>query len=294
MQSIEQTTSENLAQTLAKEMKQPVEIACGPIPGLYYPQGSVVKRIALPPGWTMVEKDDEKLLDSPVRKKASVRIKDTDSFIAYTKRHGSLADCTIWCEADYTQGSVDFLAILNDHGDERHAAQWRDHRAQYRPVKSEEWSRWVHQNKKPLTQTEFALFVEDNIKDIASVDGQPNGAQMLEMALTFEANQDMRFKSAVRLQNGGVQMSFVQDDDAQTLQKMQVFDRFSIGIPVFWNGEAYRIDARLRYRVRDGKLSFWYELIRPDKVLESATQTLIDKIRQETGNPFFFGDPFSN
>ena len=94
------------------------------------------------------------------------------------------------------------------------------------------------------------------------------------------------------LQNGGVQMSFVQDDDAQTLQKMQVFDRFSVGMPVFWNGEAYRIDARLRYRVRDGKLTFWFELIRPDKVLEAATTTLIQIIREKTGNPFFFGEPF--
>lgn len=117
---------------------------------------------------------------------------------------------------------------------------------------------------------------------------------MLEMALTFEANQDMRFKSAIRLQSGGVQMQFVQDDDAQTLQKMQVFDRFSLGFPVFWNGDAYRIDARLRYRVRDGKLTFWFELIRQDKVLESATQTLISQIREKTGNPFFFGDPFAS
>ena len=146
--------------------------------------------------------------------------------------------------------------------------------------------------KAPFDQAGFASFIEENLKDIASVDGSPTGAQMLEMALTFEANQDMRFKSAIRLQNGGVQMSFVQDDDAQTLQKMQVFDRFSIGFPVFWNGDAYRVDARLRYRVRDGKLTFWFELIRQDKVLEAATQTLIATIREKTGNPFFFGNPF--
>lgn len=115
---------------------------------------------------------------------------------------------------------------------------------------------------------------------------------MLEMALSFEANQDMRFKSAIRLQNGGVQMSFVQDDDDQTLQKMQLFERFAIGIPVFWNGDAYRIEARLRYRVRDGKLTFWYDLLRQDKVLEAATKTVIEQIRTNTGNPFFFGEPF--
>jgi len=131
------------------------------------------------------------------------------------------------------------------------------------------------------------------LQDIASCEGSPTGAQMLQMALSFEANQDTRFKSAIRLQNGGVQMSFVQDDDAQTLANMQMFDRFSLGLPVFWNGDAYQVDARLRYRVKEGKLSLWYELIRPDKKLESSTKTLIEKIKAETGRAFFFGNPFA-
>jgi len=48
-----------------------------------------------------------------------------------------------------------------------------------------------------------------------------------------------------------------------------------------------------RYRVRDGKLTFWFELIRQDKVLDAATQTLIAQIREKTDNPFFFGEPFA-
>jgi uncharacterized protein YfdQ (DUF2303 family) len=157
---------------------------------------------------------------------------------------------------------------------------------------SEEWKRWIGKNNVSLQQAEFALFLEENSRDIRSVEGSPSGAQMLQMSLEFEANQDMRFKSAVRLQSGGVRMSFVQDDDNQTQANMQMFDQFSIGIPVFWNGDAYSMDARLRYRVRDGKLIFYYSLIRADKVLEAATQTMIRVIRDKTGNPFFFGDPF--
>lgn len=275
----------NIAETLAREMKQPIEI-------ISEPNGNL-KRVALPPGWTMVEKDDDqKLLANPRRKLAKVRLHDAESFIDYNNRHGSLADSTIWCLADYKAGKVGFTAILNDHGEEEWEAAWRDHRATFSPEFSEEWNRWTGMHKKPFTQPDFAAFIEDNLKDIASVESSATGAQMLEMAVTFEANQDMRFKSAIRLQNGGVQMSFVQDDDAQTLQKMQVFDRFSLGLPVFWNGDAYRLDARLRYRVRDGKLTFWFELIRADKVLEAATQTLIGVIREKTGTPFFFGEPF--
>lgn len=277
----------NIVEALAREMKQPIEIASEP--------GGNIKRIALPPGWTLAEKDDDaKLLTQPRRKLAKVKLIDAESFIDYIKRHGSMTDSTIWCIADYKVGRVNFLGILNDHGEDEAKAAWRDHRASFTPEFSEEWARWIGKHKQHFSQADFASFIEDNLKDIASVEGQPTGAQMLEMALTFEANQDMRFKSALRLQSGGVQMSFVQDDDAQTLQKMQVFDRFSIGLPVFWNGDAYRIDARLRYRVRDGKLTFWFELIRQDKVLEAATQTLITTIREKTGNPFFFGDPFQS
>jgi len=276
----------NIAETLAREMKQPIEIISEP--------GANIKRLALPPGWKLEERDDDaKLLSCPRRKKSKVRVDDTDSFVDYVKRHGSLSDSTIWCIADYKKGKVDFSAILNDHGEDENKTGWRDHRATFSPAFSEEWARWNEKHKEPFSQAAFAEFIEDNKQDIASVDGSPSGAQMLEMAVTFEANQDMRFKSAIRLQSGGVQMSFTQNDDAQTIQKMQVFDRFSLGFPVFWNGDAYRLDARLRYRVREGKLTFWYELIRQDKVLEAATKTLIESIRSKTGNPFFFGEPFA-
>ncbi len=275
----------NIAETLAKEMKAPVEIISE--------TAGNMKRVALPPGWTLVEKDDDaKLLSAPRRKVAKVRLHDAGSFIDYTKRHGSMTDSTIWCIADYKAGKVGFTAILNDHGEEESQPAFRDHRATFSPEFSEEWNRWTGKNKQPFNQAAFAEYIEENLKDIASVDGSPTGSQMLEMALAFEANQDMKFKSAIRLQNGGVQMAFTQDDDAGTLAKMSAFDRFTVGFPVFWNGDAYRIDARLRYRVREGKLTFWFELIRQDLILEAATQTLIALIREKTGNPFFFGEPF--
>jgi uncharacterized protein YfdQ (DUF2303 family) len=279
----------NIAETLAREMKAPTEIGSN--------TGGAVRRIALPPGWALKEYDDSKFLAAPLRKRASVQLRTFDDFIQYVKRHGSLTDSTIWCEADYPTGKVAFTAILNDNGEEPEKAAWRDHLAHFQPEFSEEWKRWIANNKKALSQVEFASFIEENVKDVAGpTDGQnlPSGAQMLEMALAFEATQDFRFKSAVRLQNGGQNLSFVQDDDDATIQRMQLFERFAIGIPVFRNGDAYRVDARLRYRVRDAKLTFTYELVRFDKVLEAAANGVITTIREKTGNPFFFGDPFAS
>lgn len=283
---MEQQPQPNIAETLAKEMKQPIVIRES--------TADRISRVAHPPGWQIIQFDDEKYLDAPIRKKATVRLIEINSFIDYIKRHGSLSTSTTWCEVNYYAGEVSFTAILNDHGETEDAPAWRDHTAKFKPEFSEEWIRWNKLNRESLSQAGFAAFIEENLKDIATVNSSPTGGQMLEMALSFEANQDMKFKSAIRLQSGGVNMSFVQTDDAQTIAQMQMFDRFTLGLPVFWGGDAYQVDARLRYRQREGKLTFYYELIRQDKVLEAATQTLIKTIRETTGNPFFYGDPFAS
>lgn len=273
---------QNIAETVAREARKPFPVSN---------ENESYPYIAVPDGWKLENTEKDEAI--PRRKKGKVTVTDSDSFIGYVNRHGSLAASTIWCDANYITGKVSLTAIINDHGEQEGEQQWRDHLATFAPVFSGEWTRWNSKNKEAFGQADFAIFIEGNLKDIASIEGCPSGAQMLEMALSFEANQDMRFKSAIRLQNGGVQMSFVQDDDSQTLAKMQIFDRFSLGLPVFWNGDAYQLDARLRYRVRDGKLTFWFELIRPDKVLEASTKTLIEKIKAETGKPFFFGNSFA-
>lgn len=100
----------NLAETLAKELKKPFEIAGDEL--------SHVRRVALPPGWTLKEIDDEKLLPKPRRKVSSVRLDNANSFIAYVSLHSTL-ESTILFKASYTAGKVEFLAIA---GRRRYAA----------------------------------------------------------------------------------------------------------------------------------------------------------------------------
>lgn len=284
MEKMENRPIENLAQTLAKELPKPFEIASD--------ASVAIRRIALPNGWIFKEIDDEKLLEQPLRKVAKVSLQDASSFVAYVKRHGT-ANSTVWVQADYSSGKISVLAIINDNGQLESDSHWRDHTAIYTPRYAEEWTRWKSGDKKPMTQADFATFLEDNLADIAGSDGFPSGADMLRMAIEFEAKQDMRFKSAIRLQSGGVDLAFVQQEDNGTLEKMKLFDRFAIGVPVFWGDAAYRVEARLRYRVREGKLSFWYELIRADKVLEAAANAIVAKISEEAKRPVFLGNPFA-
>lgn len=278
------TTQNNLAETLARELKKPFELASQ--------EDASVRRIALPPGWSIQEIDDEELQPAPRRKVAAVRLEDTGSMIRYLQLHRS-GGTTLWVSSDYPLGKLEISAILNDHGGSEYGQDWRDHRAYYGPAFSEEWKQWKSNEKRPMGQAEFASFLEDNLADIVGGDQLPSGADMLKMAIDFEAKQDLRFKSAIRLQSGGVDLAFVDQEDSGTLEKMKLFDRFAIGIAVFWGDAAYRIEARLRYRVKEGKLSFWYQLIRADKVIEAAALAIVEKISTETHLAPFFGEPFA-
>ena len=228
--------------------------------------------------------DLEKMLPDPLRKRGTVILHDADSYIAYVKDQGSMSKTRTYCETDYLKGMVKFTGILNDYDEAPH---WQDFRAIYEPQKSVEWNRWVASDKKPMTQIDLALFLEDNLKDIAG--DNPTGTEMLAMAQQLEIRQDFKVKSAVRLQSGGVNLEFIQNDDAGTIERMKVFDRFSIGIAPFFNGQAYKIDARLRYRVGQGEVKFWYELNRTDLTLQNATIDLITKVRETSGFPVLMG-----
>ena len=162
---------------------------------------------------------------------------------------------------------------------------------------SNEFKTWTSNNKNPMNQLEFALFIENNLLDIngdKGEDGLPTGAQMMQMALNLEVTQDSRIKSAVRLQSGGIRLEYVNDDDDATQKTMSVFEKFAIGIPVFWNGDCFKIEARLRYKKDGSKINFWYELVRDDKTFEHAALDMIKKIKTDTQLPFFMGTPFHN
>lgn len=283
LQTLTAETAPNLAETLAREMKEPVKLI------EYHEHNSA--HYALPPGWRAEHFDDSHLLPQPLRKAAKAAVDDVAGFIDYINRHKLEGHSTIWCKADYTTGKVSLLSIIDDHGPFNDSQRWRDHTVSFEPRMSEEWKRWTGMNKKAFSQIEFAAFIEENLKDIATQEGFPTAAQMLEMAVSMEINQDVRFKSAIRLQSGGVQLNYVDKDNEETIQKMQMFERFSLGIPAFWNGSPYRLDARLRYRMKEGACFFYYELIRHDLVLQAATNEMIQTIRDKTGLPFFFGSP---
>lgn len=272
----------NIAETIAREARKPA---------IVHTLGNDLDGqtiIAAPAGFTLHTIDTEPLMAAPRRKKGAGSFDDAPSFLHFVARHKT--DKTlVWCEFDPVTHHLKFKAVLDDHGTE--AAGWRCLWATYEPAKSVEFGRWSRMNQKTMAQVEFAEWIERNSDDIASVEGRPTSLDMLKMATEFEVSADLRLKSHTRLQNGSVRMEFVDQENSETVQRMSVFEKFALGLPVFRNASAFRIDARLRYRAREGKVTFTYELLRDDKVVEAAARELIAQVREGLGGvPLLMGE----
>lgn len=283
--------TKNLAETLAEVLPK-VSVAFTQEPGSGVDRGIV--HLAVPNNHKIHAIDFEPLLPSPRRTKAVATMGDSASFCDYVNRHAD--DCTVvWCDFNPKSYALSFTAVIDEHSSE--GAGWRAHQAKFTPGMSAEWTAWTANNRQAKDQVAFAEFIEANENDIAAVEGMPTSLQMHAMATEFVARQDMAIKSTVRLQSGGVQLTYIADPDKGTVEQMKLFEKFALGIPVFWQtpkpGEAidaYRIDARLKYRLGAGKVSFSYELIRPDLVHQRAALEAIEKIRGGIGaTPLLMG-----
>lgn len=235
-------------------------------------------------------RDLEHVMPAPIRKRGAIVTTDSPSFIAYLLKHLDADGSVVYAEIDSENSKCNLLAVINDHCME--APQWRDHTCAFSPKQAIEWKRWLGKDKVKMSQSDFATWLEDNLPDIATVPTMPNGAEILAMALAFEANSDKRLRSKVNLQSGGFTFEFVDKENDATRTTMQVFERFTIGIPVFdGSTSAYPLEARLKYRENAGSVSFWYELIRPDRVFKTAVADEVATIKEQTGLLIVSGVP---
>lgn len=276
----------NIADTLAEKL--PKAHALPDITTEHAP-GMLISRVALPHGWTLQEKafDLEPHLPRPRTTKATADFADTESFLAYVKRHANDGS-VVWCNFNPQTFALDFTAVIDEHAKDLPA--WRKHRATYKPAMSAEWKAWKGKDREAQPQVAFAEWLQEHDEDILAAEGYPTSLQMLTMATEFVANAEKALKSTVRLQSGGVRLTYVDTDDDATQAAMTLFEKFRLGIPVFHGGNGWPLDARLKYSTAKGALTFRFELVRPDRVHEHAAKKLIDAVREGLGTtPLLMG-----
>lgn len=233
-------------------------------------------------------------LAAPPKAAGTVKLRDADSFIRYLQRFAKCTDPLIYAQIDPAR----FVCVLDEHGirgiglegddgDAISAPDWREWRADFTVPASREWLLWNNANRKQMSQTAFAEFLEDNLPDVVA----PSGAELLEMALNFEATKTGAFRSVQRLQDGSVNFAWVDETAGKDGGTVRMPPLITLSIPVFENEQPSELQARLKYRLHDGKLAIWFELIRPHKVLEAAFRSVWARIETGTGIGPLLGTP---
>lgn len=247
--------------------------------------------LLMPVGYTKVSLAEQ--LAVPTDLRARVVLEDAASFVAYVKRFGD-PDSVVFADLqarkfeaviDYHQRPLAGGAQVGDAVARPAAPRWGRHRALFECATTSVWDEWTDEgwDRKPKSQLEFARFVEEHVPHIA----EPSGAVLFELCSTLEAKKDVAFRSSTRLSDGQHQFRYEETITGQAgsvAGLVSVPDKFTIGIEPIAGVGKRRVDARLRYRINQGALSMWYELVRPDDVLEAAFQDLVAGIRTGLGD----------
>ncbi|MGG5257483.1 DUF2303 family protein [Phycicoccus avicenniae] len=228
-----------------------------------------------------LRKDLERFEERPRRKRGGYTVTDATSFVAYLAKH-ALPQTELW--ANDRAGTV--RAVVNapmgvvEDGVEDYAG-WEDHTATLALPFTKDWLEWVARDGKMLPQNEFAEFIEDHLPNFV----QPSGADMLELAQTFQAKTKVDFESSQRLKSGETQLTYVEDTTASAGKKgsLAIPDTFELALQVHERGPIYRVKARFRYRISGGNLFLAYRLDRIDDVRRHAFDEVVTQITADTG-----------
>lgn len=222
----------------------------------------------------------EKFQVVPARIRQNVVLKTEQAFIDYANKF-KVTGSAVFSDLDKLQISAVF-----DYHPAADKPRWGDHTATYSCPFSKDWKAWDGKNKIPMNQLEFAAFLENNIHCLAAEGNAVSGVELLAMVLAFEETRKSEFKSVQRLQDGT--MSFSYTDEQSGGGKARLPEEITLGIQPFHNGDYYQLKARIRYRIKDGALSLWYELINPEKVIEAAFNTTVSKLKENIPDVDFY------
>lgn len=225
-------------------------------------------------------------LVEPIRVKQAVVLLTAADFVAYWVRFKDDTSVIFGDERTATYGAI------FDYHTAQGTPHWCTHTAKYACPKSKEWVTWSENSGKRMAQEAFALFIEDNYPDITF----PSHAEMIQVSTSLQVKKDVSFASSTRLADGQVQLMYNEEIrgtaavHGSQAGSLKVPDEFTISVPVFLGGAAVSLQARLRYRIVQGKLEMWYDLHRPHKALEAATAVVTQAIRVAIGaDPMFLG-----
>ncbi|MFG1246756.1 DUF2303 family protein [Xanthobacter flavus] len=237
----------------------------------------------------------------PARKVGTAKALTLESFIALANRHKTEHTAVF---ADTTWQKPGFTAVIDYHENTSGGpADNGKHRIHYDFPLSEEWKAWVKLDGEPMSQLDFAAFLEDHIQELCSpTDAEKialtrdfattvaTPAEVVQLSRGLQVHVASTVKNAHTLQTGAGEIQWEEVHNGADGKPLTVPGIFLLNIAPFFMGEPVRIPVRLRYRV-SGKITWFYQIFRPDSFITERVRDDLDKVRQETSLPAFEGAP---
>jgi hypothetical protein len=230
--------------------------------------------------------DTEKYAPRPRRTTRAVTFTDPTHFAEYFAAHAGpreLDGVEVWGD----EQAATFTGIIDAPSPDQPG--WAGHRATLKLTTSTEWSAWSGASGQLMGQEGFAEFIEDRSADIV----RPTGAEMLELAQSFQAHTKVTFESAQILADGRRALEYREDVEARAGAKGQIEipGTFDLALRPFLGCDPYKVVARFRYRMGGGNLQIGFKLNRPEDVLRAAFGDVVERVAAGTGRTVWMGRP---
>jgi len=220
--------------------------------------------------------------EKPRRTRQTVKLSDLRSFVVYVARFRDPERSLI-----YTQEARLTATAILDHPAPGQP-DWGQHRAVFTLTPTPAWTAWLGVNGRRFGQVEFAEWVENHLPDIAD----PTGGVLLEMVKQLDIRKAVQFESSIRLDNGQTQLTYVETvTGSQAKSTATIPETFILGLIPFEGADQYKLTARLRYRLTEGKVALWFELLRPGDVVRDAWSRVVEQIGAAGAVPILGGEP---
>jgi uncharacterized protein YfdQ (DUF2303 family) len=252
----------------------------------------------------------KKLIDeyrtAPERKVGTAYLHEPESFVNHVNRMKDI-HTALFASCDPEKPRV--TAVYDYHQIDG-APRFMLHRGVYPFPLSDEWKAWTAHNgiRKAMDQEQFAEFLEDRAPDLC----QPGLAgkktteyvdalecslatpgQIVALARGLSVRVEHNVVNAVKLASGETQMQWKEEHRDVNGEALRIPGAFLIAIPIFVGGEANVLPVRLRYRVRDGSVTWFYELALVELLFREAINTELAKIHAGVELPIYIGTPES-
>jgi uncharacterized protein YfdQ (DUF2303 family) len=248
-----------------------------------------------------VRQEVEGYRQTPQRRKGCAKVTTLQSLIDLADRHKD-EHSVLFGKTEWPNPSL--TAVLDYHQKD-HAARNNTHTIVYNFPVTEELKAWIDGNATPVSQGEFAAFLEEHAPELASPTEEERKhyeplfnvrfaepMELLQLSRHLEIHVNSSFKQAETLKSGERVVQFTEDHHDGHGEKVDVPGLFMVSLPAFLDGEPVRMPVRLRYRAKGGGQVVWfYQLYRWDAFLRERVKADLDLAASKTELPAYEGSP---